>query len=212
MRSQSPAGDGCASAAADRQKASKGLGFLLEEILNSKQKGLTPAQQKDKTKNPWRYSYPGYIRVSSGRLRLRVERHCGNDRVSWTDGKRQKVEECLNAFMAMMAKAADADVKAKIAWEIAEKKRREKERLEEQLRKLRQRERRKLWALLMESACWEQSQRIGAYAGPSRQRPPDSHHRPSRMRISPRGPHGPFARLTPLTLWPLEPSVRTRTD
>ena len=139
------------------------VGFLLEEVLASKQKELTPAQEKDKIKHPWRYSYPEYIRVPSGRLRLKVERRCGNDRVSWADGQRQKVEECLNVFMAMVGKAADADVKAKIAWEIAERKRREKERLEEQLKNLRQREQRKLWALLMESACWEQSQRIRGY-------------------------------------------------
>jgi hypothetical protein len=139
------------------------VAFLLEELLDRKQKELTAAEQKDKIKNPWRYSYPEYIKVPSGRLRLSVDGRYGNDRSSWSDGQRQKVEGCLNAFMAAVAKAADTDAKARVAREFEEKKRQAKQRLEEQLEKLRQAEQRKLWALLMESACWEQSQRIRGY-------------------------------------------------
>ena len=139
------------------------VGFLFEEVLDRKQKELTLAEQRDKIKNPWRYSYTEYIKVPSGRLRLSVNGRFRNDRSSWSDGQRQKVEGCLNAFMAVVAKAADTDAKARIEREFEEKKRQARERLEEQLEKLRQAEQRKLWALLMESACWEQSQRIRGY-------------------------------------------------
>ena len=139
------------------------VGFLFEEVLDRKQKELTLAEQRDKIKNPWRYSYTEYIKVPSGRLRLSVNGRFRNDRSSWSDGQRQKVEGCLNAFMAVVAKAADTDAKARIKREFEEKKRQARERLEEQLEKLRQAEQRKLWALLMESACWEQSQRIRGY-------------------------------------------------
>ncbi len=139
------------------------VGFLFEEVLDRKQKELTLAEQRDKIKHPWRYSYTEYIKVPSGRLRLSVNGRFRNDRSSWSDGQRQKVEGCLNAFMAVVAKAADTDAKARIKREFEEKKRQARERLEEQLEKLRQAEQRKLWALLMESACWEQSQRIRGY-------------------------------------------------
>jgi hypothetical protein len=137
--------------------------FTLEELLDRKERALTKAQEKDKIKNPWMYSYPEYDKVPSGRLRLKASGGWGIDRTSWTDGTRQRVEECLNRFMAVMAKAAVRDLERQIEWEREELEREERERLAEERRKRKLAEQRRLWALLTESTSWHESQRIREY-------------------------------------------------
>jgi hypothetical protein len=138
--------------------------FVLEEVLDRKGRELTPAQQKDKIKNPWRYPRPDYIKVPSGRLCLKITHPTWNvGRVSWTDGKRQRIEDHLNDFMATLRNAAAEQLRREKEWEEAERRRKEEERLAEERRKRRLAEQRKLWALLVESVSWQQSQQIRSY-------------------------------------------------
>ena len=139
--------------------------FTLEELLDRKERELTKAQQKDKVKNPWRYGYPEYYKVPSGRLCLKASGGWAIDRTSWADGKRQRVEECLNRFMTVMSKAAVKDLERQVEREREELERKERERLAEERRKRKLAEQRKLWALLTESTSWHESQRIRAYVG-----------------------------------------------
>jgi hypothetical protein len=72
--------------------------------------------------------------------------------------------------MAGLAEAADADRKWKIESERRALEQREKERRAEVRRKRKVAEERKLWALLMESASWRQSQQIRAYVSAVKER------------------------------------------
>jgi hypothetical protein len=138
--------------------------FVLEEVLDRKERELTKAQEKEKIKSPWMYSYPVYVKVPSRRLCLRVgESRWDRNRCSWTDGKRQRVEECLNRFMAGMANAADADAKWKIEAEREALEQKERERQEKIRKRRKLTDERRLWALLTESESWQQSQRIREY-------------------------------------------------
>jgi hypothetical protein len=137
--------------------------FLVEELLDRKERELTKAQLQDKEKSPWLYRRPEHFYMPSGRLSLRLT-STSRGRTVWRDGKRQKVEECLNDFLAAIASDAARDLEAKRRrvreqWELKERERREIER-----KKRRAREKRKLWALLVESACWQRSQLIRGYA------------------------------------------------
>jgi hypothetical protein len=138
--------------------------FVLEEVLDRKERELTPAQQKDKLRNPWKYPRPEYIKVPSERLCLKITHPTWNvGRVSWTDGKRQRIEDRLNDFMATIRNAAAEQLRREKEWEEAERRRKEEERLAEERRKRRLAEQRKLWALLVESVSWQQSQQIRSY-------------------------------------------------
>jgi hypothetical protein len=138
--------------------------FALEEVLDRKERELTPAQQKDKIKNPWRYRYPEYFKVPSGRLCLKITHPTwGVSRLSWTDGKRQRVEDRLNDFMAAVRNEAVEQLRMEKHWEEQKRKREEEERLAEERRKRRLAEQRKLWGLLVESVNWQQSQQIRSY-------------------------------------------------
>jgi hypothetical protein len=144
--------------------------FTLEELLDRKERELTKAQVKDKIKNPWMYRYPEYDKVPSGRLCLKASGGWRIDRTSWTDGKRQRVEECLNRFMAVMARAAAKDLQRSIERAREELERKERERLAEERRKRKLAEQRKLWALLTESTSWHESQRIRGYVAAVKER------------------------------------------
>jgi hypothetical protein len=136
------------------------------EVLDRKERELTKAQEKDKIRNPWMYSYPVFIKVPSGALCLKIgERFGGAGRRTWCDGKRQRVEECLNSFVVGISKATAADLEWKIESERRAREREEEERREEERRRLKLANERKLWALLTEASSWQQSQQIRAYIG-----------------------------------------------
>ena len=73
-------------------------------------------QQKElpppKPKFPWErapYFYDRYEYVPTGRLTLRIdEQYLQCPRKSWSDGKTQRVEDCLNAFFVGLVGAAEA--------------------------------------------------------------------------------------------------------
>ena len=138
--------------------------FILEELLDRKERELTPAQEKEKARKPWMYSYPVYIKVPSGRLCLKITHPTWSvSRVSWTDGKRQRVEDRLSDFMAAIRNEAAEQLRMEKHWAEEKRKREEEERLAEERRRRRLAEQRKLWGLFVESVSWHQSQQIRSY-------------------------------------------------
>ena len=65
-----------------------------------------------KPKRPWEpapYFYQRYEYIATSRLTLRIdEQHLQCPRKSWSDGKTQRVEDCLNDFFVGLASAAEA--------------------------------------------------------------------------------------------------------
>ncbi len=138
--------------------------FSLEENLDRSERPLTPAQEKDKIRNPWGYSRPEYDYNPSGKLSLRITDPSWNiGRRIWSDGKKQRVENVLNSFVIGLIKAAVAEREHRIQRERWEKERKEEERRRREQQRLKEAEERKLWGLFTDSICWHRSQQIRAY-------------------------------------------------
>jgi hypothetical protein len=145
--------------------------FLLEERLQRKERELTEAQKKEKAKKPWMYSYPSYDRVPTGSLRLKITEpgwRTNND--GWTDGKRKLLEVRLNDFLAAMRIEVEQSLYWKNRREQEAIEQKEQARLDEELRKRRLAEQRRLWALLSESISWEYGRRIREYVSAIKER------------------------------------------
>jgi hypothetical protein len=138
--------------------------FRIEEAVDRKVKELTPAQEKDKQKNPWRYTYPQYVYVPSGAFTLKITHPSWNlRRVSWSDGTRQQLEHSLNSFVIGLIKAAEADRLHRIEAEKRRVEEEERKRLEAIWRRRKTAEERQMWALLTDSVSWRYSQNIRAF-------------------------------------------------
>ena len=83
--------------------------FFLNEDLNRTERKLTAAQLKEKEEYPWMYSRQEYDYFPNGILSLRIKNNDSlNTRKTWSDGRRQRLEECLNSFVGGLIKAAIA--------------------------------------------------------------------------------------------------------
>jgi len=76
--------------------------FWLEEILDRKRHELTPAEEKEKIKDPWKYYRPTWDYSPSGRLALKIgplpSGYNSEYRETWADGRYQRVERQLSRF------------------------------------------------------------------------------------------------------------------
>ena len=126
--------------------------ILLEETV-SRREGKHP-----------QYNWAVYEWVPTGKLVLRIENYW-SDRVrkSWGDGEKQRVEECLNAFIVSLIAVAE---KTKIhRLEMEERQREfqeaERRRHQEALRSAKEAE--EIRALDTSLAAWEKAQRIRVF-------------------------------------------------
>lgn len=110
-------------------------------------------------------TYPGNDYMPSGQFTLTITEYVGGDiRLVWSDGKKQKLENCLNDFIVGLVRAAIGKRNWRLKREREERERREREIRwyeEEQLRKKQEAE---LQALLQEAANWRNSNLIREYA------------------------------------------------
>ena len=138
--------------------------FALNEELNRTERKLTAVQIKDKEKHPWMYRIQEYDYSPNGMLLLRIKNDDSlNTRKTWSDGRRQRLEDCLNSFVGGLIKAAIA-----IKHLRAERERRELKRQEERLRweeseRIRREEEEKMKVLDREIASWQRSHQIRSY-------------------------------------------------
>ncbi len=95
------------------------VAFALEELVDRTERPLTPAQEKDKVRNPWKYARPEYDYSPSDRLSIKITDPSWGEigRCSWSDGKRQRIESILNAFIAALIQAASVEREHRIQHE-----------------------------------------------------------------------------------------------
>ncbi len=141
------------------------VAFALEELVDRKERPLTSAQEKDKVRNPWKYSRPEYDYSPSGRLSLKITDPSWSEigRRSWSDGKRQRIENVLNAFIAGLIQAASVKREHRIQCEKWAREQAERERRQREWQKRKEADERQLWALFTDAECWQKSQQIRAY-------------------------------------------------
>lgn len=142
------------------------LKISLEEILFlSERHPETERERKRKEMLPG-LDRPVYVFGPSGKLALKIkESFGGGTRKTWADGKKQKVEDCLNKFVLGLVKAALAkrshrieDEKRRLEWQEWERRRAEERqrRLEEEA---------KVQSLMKDVDAWHKSQKIRVYLG-----------------------------------------------
>ncbi len=124
---------------------------------------LTRTERQPKPKEP-SWLYDKYDYNPSGRLTLLIKSYLRSvARKTWSDGKQQRIEECLNAFVVGLIKAS-VEMKA----EELESERRHRERLEEERRRMdeerrRREEEERFQSLSTQASNWNKSQDMRAY-------------------------------------------------
>jgi hypothetical protein len=138
------------------------LGESLEVNLREK---LSQIPHQPTKEEPGRSSiYPKNDYIPSGRLSLTLTEYVGdNIRRTWADGKKQRLEDCINEIIIGLIEAAVA----KREWELQrEKKRRERReeelRREEEARRKREEEER-VQSLINQAENWNKSRLIREY-------------------------------------------------
>jgi hypothetical protein len=138
--------------------------FALNEDLNRTERKLTAVQIKDKEKHPWMYRIQEYDYSPNGILLLKIKSDDSlNTRKTWSDGRRQRLEECLNSFVGGLIKAAIAIKHLRAERERRELKWQEERRQREESERIRREEEEKLKDLDEEVASWQRSQQIRSY-------------------------------------------------
>ena len=107
------------------------IGFRLEEKVRREKYQPTPAEQKELDKDSWyRYRLPDDKFFPSGDLSLKLDTgYYSGLRGTWADGKRQRVETCLNKLIVVAYKTAAYKKAARIEREREERERAEQARL-----------------------------------------------------------------------------------
>jgi hypothetical protein len=138
--------------------------FALIEDLDRTERKLTAAQIKEKEKHPWMYSTQEYNYSPNGVLSLRIKNDDSlNTRKTWSDGRRQRLEECLNSFVGGLAKAAIAIKHLRTEREQRELRWQEERRQWEESERIRREEEEKMKVLDREVESWHRSQKIRSY-------------------------------------------------
>jgi hypothetical protein len=137
--------------------------FYLEERVKIIEKKLTPAQKKEQQEYPWRYGNE-YDYIPTGILSLKINGEGISDtRKTWSDGQKQRLENCLNSFIIGLMKAAEIIKKNRIEREKRELEWQERRRRHEELEKVRWEEEARIKELNEEVSSWSKSQQIRAY-------------------------------------------------
>jgi len=120
-------------------------------------------EKKGLEKNPWR-SYEKYVYIPSGELVLKINNvHWGNIRHSWADGKKARLENCLNDFVIGLIRASSVLRSRDLQREIEKQEREEIERQRIEKERAIQEEKNRVSALLQDVINWHKSKEIREY-------------------------------------------------
>ncbi|MFN7992009.1 MAG: hypothetical protein U0Q18_00295 [Bryobacteraceae bacterium] len=140
------------------------LEFDLKEKVTRRDRELSAAEIRERKQNPYRYWAREYSYTATGELTFSIrDSDLNGVPVLWRDGKRRKLEDCLNDIVFAFARAAERKV------EIREERRRraEEERERERIRLQKmadvQKEEARVKRLHDDTQRWVQSEQIRAY-------------------------------------------------
>ncbi len=121
---------------------------------------------KETKKEPsWMHYHSPYDFIPSGRFTLAISGYVGEGgQNSWSDGKKQKIEDCLNDFIIGLIKASVIDRGRDLKRELEEKARMELARKQAEEARKREEEKKRLQDLISEAQSWKQGQLIREYA------------------------------------------------
>lgn len=132
-------------------------GFDRVELPGSQSKYPTMGFSRLLQKPP----QPEYERRPNGKLTLRIHsQHAYGSRLSWTDGNVQRVEHCLNQFIATLISAAERERLAQLAAEENARREAEERRRREAEEQRQQNEARLVYDLNSRVSDWVQARTI----------------------------------------------------
>jgi len=140
---------------------------LREQVTQTPHK-LTPAEKAEQKRNAWLY-LPKYDHHLSGQLTLGIKTWCDGARCNWADGKKQRLEHCLNAFIAGLIQAAVRKQAQELEWQRERQRREEERRQREEQERIRREEEVRFQALEQEVTNWQRAKQIRAYVEAVRQ-------------------------------------------
>ena len=132
--------------------------FRMRELLEKRE--MTPTEKKQHQHRPWLFRFAPHVYFPSGRFVLSIEEYLVGSRHQWSDGKKQKLEKCLNAFIDGLFKAAEILKVRHLEWERWEKEREEQERRRREEEQRRIEEENKVKHLDVLLANWAKSHNI----------------------------------------------------
>jgi len=137
--------------------------IAIEERTLRKPRELTTVERKRKEKNPWLFLTQQFEYLPTGKLTLRIENHGYGTRQSWSDGKQQRIEDCLNDFVIGLIRASVRIQAARLEREQREKEWEEEKRLRREAEIARKLQEARIGALNLQIDAWERSKQIRAY-------------------------------------------------
>jgi len=141
------------------------LGVVHEIVLKETFKQVKHEPPKETKKGmSWLQYHPPYDFIPSGRFTLSISGYVGEGgQNSWSDGKKQKIENCLNDFIIGLIKASVIDRGRDLKRELEEKERLEQARRRAEKERRREEEKKRIQNLISEAQSWKQSQLVREY-------------------------------------------------
>jgi hypothetical protein len=133
----------------------------LREGLNRRERQFTAAELREREKYSWLRDRKEYEFYPSGKFVFTILSYCGEGvRKVWSDGKRQRLENCLNSIIAGLGTAAEGVKAHRLELERWERERQERERRRWEEQERRRKEEEKIKHLEKLVANWNQSRSI----------------------------------------------------
>jgi hypothetical protein len=137
---------------------------VIEFQLHEPQRRVDLLKESGKRLKPGEYFYPRWRFEDTGTLEFQVGHVYGIERRTWRDGKRQRIEECLNAIMVALVAGAVA-----LNTQAEERKRAEVERirlarLEHEETMQREGEEQRVQQLIADADGWMRAERLRRFA------------------------------------------------
>lgn len=145
------------------QHKSKGtLVSVLGEVVEIQLREALKQTKREMPPKDWWWKKYEFINVPSGELSLEIK-SWGSPRKRWSDGKKQRLEDCLNSFIVALIKTA-VEIRTRAnERKIEAQRREEQERQRIELARRRQEEEEKIRDLMKKAEDWNKSQQIRAY-------------------------------------------------
>lgn len=144
--------------------AGERLAFGIKEKVTRHDRALSPAELRERKQPPYRTFSRPYVYTTTGELTLFLaDRDLSGVRVAWRDGKRKRLEDCLNAAVFGFAVAAERKREIRVEQKRREAERQEQERIRRDKEAAAWRERERVKELEEEAVRWRQSEDIRAY-------------------------------------------------
>ena len=113
--------------------------------------------------SPKEYYHRAYDHTPTGKLALSIETWAGDHRRTWRDGHKQRLEDCLNAFIVALVASAEACRLRTLRWERERMEREERERQWQEEQRRRAEEENRTQALIKEVSSWHLAGQIRGY-------------------------------------------------